>query len=54
MPSLTLLTGLAYVSSTLSWVFGTLVTFGVVTTGISAQKGHRWAAGNRAYRPISG
>ncbi|KAI0661376.1 hypothetical protein C8Q70DRAFT_911909 [Cubamyces menziesii] len=46
--------GLAYVSSTLSWVFGTLVTFGVVTTGISAQKGHRWAAGNRAYRPISG
>ncbi|KAI8992896.1 hypothetical protein BD414DRAFT_412310 [Trametes punicea] len=46
--------GLAYVSNVLSWVFGILVTAGVVTTGISAQRGHRWAAGNRAYRPISG
>ncbi|KAL7281391.1 hypothetical protein ACG7TL_004703 [Trametes sanguinea] len=46
--------GLAYVLNTLSWVFGLLVTAGVVTTGISAERGHRWAAGNRAYRPISG
>ncbi|KAH9859051.1 hypothetical protein C2E23DRAFT_855716 [Lenzites betulinus] len=46
--------GWAYILNTLSWVFGILVTFGVVTTGISAQKGHRWAAGNRAYQQISG
>ncbi|KAI0355684.1 hypothetical protein OH77DRAFT_1424625 [Trametes cingulata] len=46
--------GIAYVLNTLSWVLGILVTAGVVTTGISANKGHRWAAGNRAYRPISG
>ncbi|PCH43444.1 hypothetical protein WOLCODRAFT_103513 [Wolfiporia cocos MD-104 SS10] len=46
--------GTAYVLNTLSWVFGTLVTIGIITTGISANKGHRWAAGNRAYRPIEG
>jgi len=46
--------GLAYISNTLSWVFGILVTCAIATTGISANKGHRWAAGNRAYRPIEG
>ncbi|KAI0708958.1 hypothetical protein C8T65DRAFT_829877 [Cerioporus squamosus] len=46
--------GLAYVLNTISWVLGLLVTAGVVTTGISANRGHRWAAGNRAYRPIDG
>ncbi|OBZ70959.1 hypothetical protein A0H81_09021 [Grifola frondosa] len=46
--------GLAYVLNAVSWVLGTLVTFGVITTGISASRGHRWAAGNRAYRPIEG
>jgi len=46
--------GLAYVLNTLSWVFGIIITFGVVTTGISANRGYRWAAGNRAYRPIEG
>ncbi|KAI0769445.1 hypothetical protein BD413DRAFT_558430 [Trametes elegans] len=45
--------GLAYVLNILSWVFGLIVMVGVVTTGISAERGHRWAAGNRAYRPIS-
>ncbi|KAI0644685.1 hypothetical protein C8Q79DRAFT_1011703 [Trametes meyenii] len=44
--------GLAYILNILSWVFGVLVTAGVVTTGISAERGHRWAAGNRAYQPI--
>ncbi|RPD59759.1 hypothetical protein L227DRAFT_575754 [Lentinus tigrinus ALCF2SS1-6] len=46
--------GLAYVLNTISWVLGIFITAGVVTTGISANKGHRWAAGNRAYRPIDG
>ncbi|KAF9812555.1 hypothetical protein IEO21_06145 [Rhodonia placenta] len=46
--------GTAYVLNTLSWLLGVLVTAGIVTTGISANKGHRWAAGNRAYRPIEG
>ncbi|KAI0930208.1 hypothetical protein AcV5_006984 [Taiwanofungus camphoratus] len=46
--------GTAYVLNTVSWILGILVTIGIVTTGISANKGHRWAAGNRAYRPIEG
>lgn len=46
--------GLAYVLNVVSWLLGTLITAGVVTTGISANKGHTWAAGNRAYRPIDG
>ncbi|OCH84679.1 hypothetical protein OBBRIDRAFT_798878 [Obba rivulosa] len=46
--------GLAYVLNTLSWTFGVFVAVGVVTTGISANRGHRWAAGNRAYRRIEG
>jgi len=54
-----------------SWILGMLIAGGVVTTGISADRGrqplhrsysfliigglgHAWAAGNRAYRPISG
>ncbi|KAF9012318.1 hypothetical protein BDQ17DRAFT_1343674 [Cyathus striatus] len=45
--------GIAYVLNTLSWVFGFIITFGVVTTGISADRGRRWAAGNRAYQPIA-
>ncbi|KDQ27610.1 hypothetical protein PLEOSDRAFT_158512 [Pleurotus ostreatus PC15] len=46
--------GWAYIFNVLSWVLGIITTFAVVTTGISADKGHRWAAGNRAYQPISG
>jgi len=46
--------GIAYVLNTLSWVFGTLITIGVVITGVSANKGHRWAAGNRGYQAIEG
>ncbi|KAF8625400.1 hypothetical protein AX15_005368 [Amanita polypyramis BW_CC] len=33
--------GLAYVLSILTWVVGVLTVLGVVTTGISAEKGHR-------------
>jgi len=43
-----------YYMNAVSWISGMLLVGGVVTTGISADKGHAWAAGNRAYRPISG
>ena len=43
---------MAYILNVLSWVCDILIIFGVVTTGISADAGHAWAAGNRAYRPI--
>jgi len=43
-----------YYMNALSWVAGMFITGGVITTGISADKGHPWAAGNRAYRPIRG
>ncbi|RDB16948.1 hypothetical protein Hypma_002617 [Hypsizygus marmoreus] len=46
--------GPAYILNILSWISGVLIAGAVVTTGISADKGHRWAAGNRPYRPISG
>ncbi|KAI0070642.1 hypothetical protein K474DRAFT_1667819 [Panus rudis PR-1116 ss-1] len=46
--------GTAYILNTLSWVLAVLVTVGVTITGISANRGHRWAAGNRAYQPIEG
>ncbi|KZT72211.1 hypothetical protein DAEQUDRAFT_62528 [Daedalea quercina L-15889] len=46
--------GTAYVLNTLSWIFGILATAGIITTGVSANRGHRWAAGKRAYRPIEG
>ncbi|KAH8119545.1 hypothetical protein DFH11DRAFT_452276 [Phellopilus nigrolimitatus] len=44
----------AYILNTVSWLADVLVIFGVVTTGLSADAGHAWAAGNRAYRPIEG
>jgi hypothetical protein len=43
-----------YYMNAVSWVVGMFLAGGVVTTGISADKGHPWAAGNRAYRPIRG
>lgn len=46
--------GVAYVLNTLSWILGVLITTGVIVTGIYADKGHKWAAGNRAYRRIDG
>lgn len=47
-------TGTGFVLNILAWAFGILIALGVVTTGLSADSGHKWAAGNRAYRPISG
>jgi len=44
--------GAGYVFNTLSWVFGLLIVAGVIVTGLAADSGHRWAAGNRAYRLI--
>ncbi|KAJ8514461.1 hypothetical protein ONZ45_g8007 [Pleurotus djamor] len=44
--------GWGYVINIISWIFAFMTAFGVITTGLSADKGHRWAAGNRAYQPI--
>jgi len=46
--------GHAYILNVLGWVFSIITCGAVVYTGISANKGRKWAAGNRAYRPISG
>jgi len=43
-----------YYMNVVSWIVGMLIAVGVVVTGISADKGHPWAAGNRAYRRIPG
>ena len=52
--SLTPHLGAGYGLNTASWIFAIMVTFGVLITGISADQGHKWAAGNRAYRRIDG
>lgn len=44
--------GLGYVFNAISWVAGFLVGAAVIVTGIAADRGHQWAAGNRAYRRI--
>ncbi|KAL9711893.1 hypothetical protein Ac2012v2_004966 [Leucoagaricus gongylophorus] len=44
--------GVGYVLNILSWVFGLLIAAGVIVTGLAADNGYRWAAGNRTYRPI--
>ncbi|KAL0955966.1 hypothetical protein HGRIS_002148 [Hohenbuehelia grisea] len=46
--------GIGYVLNTVSWVLGVLTTGAVIMTGLAADKGHQWAAGNRAYQPIEG
>jgi hypothetical protein len=45
--------GTAYVLHTLSWTLSIIVALSVLLTGVSADAGHRWAAGNRSYRPIA-
>ncbi len=52
IPHLVLFTGPAWYIDLLSWVFNFLIVFGVIWTGKAADKGHRWAAGNRAYTRI--
>ncbi|KIP05113.1 hypothetical protein PHLGIDRAFT_36607 [Phlebiopsis gigantea 11061_1 CR5-6] len=44
----------AYVLGTLAWILAVFATFGVAITGMAANRGHRWAAGNRHYTPIAG
>ncbi|KAJ3989106.1 hypothetical protein F5890DRAFT_1401751 [Lentinula detonsa] len=44
--------GTGYIFNTFAWIFSVLIAAGVVLTGVSADKGHKWAAGNRAYRRI--
>ncbi|TFY62245.1 hypothetical protein EVG20_g6777 [Dentipellis fragilis] len=42
----------SYYVSLVSWIFSYAIVGGVIYTGVAADKGHRWAAGNRAYRII--
>jgi len=44
--------GPAYIFNILSWILSFFVGIAVITTGVAADKGHQWAAGRRAYRPI--
>ncbi|GAW01555.1 hypothetical protein LENED_003157 [Lentinula edodes] len=44
--------GTGYVFNTFAWIFSAVIATGVVVTGVFADKGHKWAAGNRAYRRI--
>ncbi|KAI0266805.1 hypothetical protein BC834DRAFT_823389 [Gloeopeniophorella convolvens] len=44
--------GTAWYINLVSWLFSFVVAFGVVWTGVAADKGHKWAAGNRAYTRI--
>jgi len=44
--------GPAWYINLLSWAFSFLIVFGVIWTGKAADKGHKWAAGNRAYTRI--
>ncbi|KAF8829245.1 hypothetical protein HHX47_DHR3000657 [Lentinula edodes] len=44
--------GTGYVFNAFAWIFSAVIATGVVVTGVFADKGHKWAAGNRAYRRI--
>ena len=44
--------GAGWYISIVYWVAGFVVTGLVVMNGVAAAKGHAWAAGKRAYRPI--
>ena len=46
------LIGPAWYINLLSWIFSSLIVFGVIWTGKAADKGKKWAAGNRAYTRI--
>ncbi|KAJ7462314.1 hypothetical protein B0H11DRAFT_2055066 [Mycena galericulata] len=46
--------GPALVFNAVAWVLGVLTAVSVIFTGMSADRGKRWAAGNRAYQPIDG
>ncbi|KAI6134514.1 hypothetical protein EV401DRAFT_2052913 [Pisolithus croceorrhizus] len=44
--------GSGFVLNAVSWLVGFGVAYGVIHTGIAADRGYRWAAGNRYYHPI--
>ncbi|KAJ7680328.1 hypothetical protein DFH06DRAFT_1162668 [Mycena polygramma] len=46
--------GPALIFNAVAWVFGILTAISVIVTGTAADRGKRWAAGNRAYQPIEG
>lgn len=46
--------GVGYVLNAVSWVLGFVVGAAVIVTGLAADRGQRWAAGNRSYTPILG
>lgn len=48
----TFIKGIGYVLNAISWVSGFVVGAGVIITGIAADRGQKWAAGNRSYTPI--
>jgi len=47
-------TGFGFILNAMSWLFGFAVAYGVIYTGMAADRGYRWAAGNRFYYPIRG
>ncbi|KAG1776945.1 hypothetical protein EV702DRAFT_1104432 [Suillus placidus] len=46
--------GVGYVLNAVSWISGFAVGAGVIVTGVAADRGQKWAAGNRSYTPIQG
>ncbi|KAJ3973468.1 hypothetical protein EV361DRAFT_899780 [Lentinula raphanica] len=54
IPHIIKLIRIGYILNTFGWIFSVLIATGVVLTGIFADRGHKWAAGNRAYRRIDG
>ncbi|OJA18635.1 hypothetical protein AZE42_01780 [Rhizopogon vesiculosus] len=44
--------GVGYALNVASWILGFVVGTGVIVTGVAADHGYKWAAGNRAYRRI--
>ncbi|KAJ6593906.1 hypothetical protein B0H19DRAFT_1092690 [Mycena capillaripes] len=46
--------GPALVFNAVAWVLSVLTAISVILTGMAADRGKRWAAGNRAYQPIAG
>ncbi|KAJ7647330.1 hypothetical protein FB45DRAFT_781970 [Roridomyces roridus] len=45
--------GSGIILAAISWVLGVLTAISVILTGVAADQGKRWAAGNRAYQPIN-
>ncbi|KAI6040321.1 hypothetical protein EDC04DRAFT_2867715 [Pisolithus marmoratus] len=46
--------GSGFILNAVSWLVGFGVAYGVIYTGMAADRGYKWAAGNRYYYPIRG